>query len=234
MTIDEFINYLKELNIEITNNQLKQLELYYELLIEWNNKINLTGITEHNEVYLKHFYDSLTICRDIDLNEIDSLADIGTGAGFPGMVIKILFPKLEVELIDSLGKRITFLNDVVDKLKLENINIINARAEEYALKVREKYDVVTARAVAPLNILLEYCIPLVKENGYFIPLKANCDEEINGIKNAINVLNCKIEKIDKFKLPKENSTRTIIKFKKNDITLKKYPRRFNEIKKKPL
>ncbi len=234
MTIDEFINYLKELNIEITNNQLKQLELYYELLIEWNNKINLTGITEHNEVYLKHFYDSLTICRDIDLNEIDSLADIGTGAGFPGMVIKILFPKLEVDLIDSLGKRITFLNDVVDKLKLENINIINARAEEYALKVREKYDVVTARAVAPLNILLEYCIPLVKENGYFIPLKANCDEEINGIKNAINVLNCKIEKIDKFKLPKENSTRTIIKFKKNDITLKKYPRRFNEIKKKPL
>lgn len=234
MTIDEFINYLKELNIEITNNQLKQLELYYELLIEWNNKINLTGITEHNEVYLKHFYDSLTICRDIDLNEIDSLADIGTGAGFPGLVIKILFPNLKVDLIDSLGKRIIFLNEVVNKLNLQNINIINARAEEYALKVRENYDVVTARAVAPLNILLEYCIPLVKENRYFIPLKANCEEEINGIKNAMSILNCQIEKIDKFILPKENSTRTIIKFKKNDITLKKYPRRFNEIKKKPL
>ena len=234
MTINEFIESLKDLNIEITKDQLNRLELYYEILVEWNNKINLTGITEHDEVYLKHFYDSLTICRDIDLNEIDSLADIGTGAGFPGMVIKILFPNLKVDLIDSLGKRIIFLNEVVNKLNLKNINIINARAEEYALKIRENYDVVTARAVAPLNILLEYCIPLVKENGYFIPLKANCEDEINSIKNAMNILNCQIEKIDKFSLPKENSTRTIIKFKKIKKTLNKYPRRYNEIKKKPL
>lgn len=234
MTINEFIESLKELNLEITNDQLNQLELYYELLVEWNNKINLTGITEHNEVYLKHFYDSLTICRDINLNEVNSLADIGTGAGFPGMVIKILFPNLKVDLIDSLGKRIVFLNEVANKLELQKINIINARAEEYAIKNREKYEVVTARAVAPLNILLEYCIPLVKNNGYFIPLKANCEEEINNIKNAINLLNCDIEKIDNFKLPKENSNRTIIKFKKKDTTPNKYPRRYSEIKKKPL
>ena len=234
MTINEFIESLKQLNIEITSDQLNQLELYYELLVEWNNKINLTGITEHNEVYLKHFYDSLTICRNINLNEVDSLADVGTGAGFPGMLIKILFPNLKVDLIDSLGKRIVFLNDVVNKLKLQKISIINARAEEYATQVREKYDVVTARAVAPLNILLEYCIPLVKNKGYFIPLKANCDEEINNIKNAIKLLNCNIEKIDNFKLPKENSNRTIIKFKKKDITSNKYPRRYSEIKKKPL
>ena len=234
MKINEFVEALKELNIEINNEQLNQLELYYELLVEWNNKINLTGITEHEEVYLKHFYDSLTICRDIDLNTIDSLADIGTGAGFPGMVLKILFPNLKVDLIDSLGKRIIFLKEVSNKLNLEKINIINVRAEEYALKVREEYDVVTARAVAPLNILLEYCIPLVKEKGYFIPLKANCEEEINSINNAMNLLDCKIEKIDKFNLPKENSTRTIIKFKKNKKTLNKYPRRYNEIKKKSL
>ena len=234
MTINEFIESLKDLNIEITKDQLNRLELYYEILVEWNNKINLTGITEHDEVYLKHFYDSLTICRDINLNEIDSLADIGTGAGFPGMVIKILFPNLKVDLIDSLGKRIIFLNEVVNKLNLKNINIINTRAEEYALKVRENYDVVTARAVAPLNILLEYCVPLVKINGYFIPLKANCEDEINSIKNAINLLNCQIEKIDKFNLQKENSIRTIIKFKKTKMTSNKYPRRYNEIKKKPL
>lgn len=234
MTINEFIESLKQLNIEITSDQLNQLELYYELLVEWNNKINLTGITEHNEVYLKHFYDSLTICRNINLNEVDSLADVGTGAGFPGMVIKILFPNLKVDLIDSLGKRIVFLNDVVNKLKLQKISIINARAEEYAVKNREKYDIVTARAVAPLNILLEYCIPLVKNKGYFIPLKANCDEEINRIKNATKLLDCEIDKIDKFKLPKENSTRTIIKFKKKNITSNKYPRRYSEIKKNPL
>lgn len=234
MTINEFIESLKQLNIEITSDQLNQLELYYELLVEWNNKINLTGITEHNEVYLKHFYDSLTICRNINLNEVDSLADVGTGAGFPGMVIKILFPNLKVDLIDSLGKRIVFLNDVVNKLKLQKISIINARAEEYAVKNREKYDIVTARAVAPLNILLEYCIPLVKNKGYFIPLKANCEAEINSIENAIKLLNCDIERIDNFKLPRENSNRTIIKFKKKDITPNKYPRRYSEIKKKPL
>lgn len=234
MTINEFIESLKELNIEITHEQINQLETYYELLVEWNSKINLTGITEHDEVYLKHFYDSLTICRDIDLNKIETLADIGTGAGFPGMVLKILFPNLKVDLIDSLGKRIVFLNEVSNTLNLDKINIINARAEEYALKVREKYDTVTARAVAPLNILMEYCIPLVKEKGYFIPLKANCEEEIKSINNAMKLLDCQIEKIDKFLLPKEKSIRTIIKFKKNKKTSKKYPRRYNEIKKKTL
>lgn len=234
MSIDEFINALKQLNIEVTEKQIEQLETYYYLLIEWNKKINLTGIVEHKDVYLKHFYDSLMICRVVDLTKEDNLADIGTGAGFPGMVLKIIFPNLQVDLIDSLGKRINFLQEVTAKLKLQKINIVNARAEEYALKQREKYDIVTARAVAPLNILLEYCFPLVKKEKYFIPMKANCNDEIATIDQALKILKGKIIKIDRFQLPIENSNRTIIKIKKVEKTSLKYPRNNKEIKRKPL
>lgn len=234
MSIDEFIKNLKEINIEVTAKQIEQLEEYYNLLVEWNKKINLTGIVEHQDVYLKHFYDSLMICRVIDLTKEENLADIGTGAGFPGMVLKIMFPKLQVDLIDSLGKRIVFLQEVVSKLGLQKINIINARAEEYAIKQREEYDIVTARAVAPLNILLEYCFPLVKKEKYFIPMKANCDEEIVNINKSLDILKGQIIKIDKFQLPIENSNRTIIKIKKNEKTPSKFPRSNKEIKRKPL
>lgn len=234
MTEQEFIEYLKKLNIEATQKQIEQLEKYYQLLIEWNEKINLTAITEKKQVYLKHFYDSATITYVIDLNNVDSLCDVGTGAGFPGIVLKILYPHLNVTLIDSLNKRISFLEKVIDELKLDKINVFHARAEEYGKKVREKYDVVTARAVAPLNILLEYCLPLVKKEKYFIPMKENISQEILNSEKALEILGGTIIETKEFLLPIEDSKRTIIKIKKGKETPNKYPRNNNEIKKRPL
>lgn len=234
MTISEFIEELKKINIEPTEEQLEQLNKYYELLIEYNKVMNLTGITEKDQVYLKHFYDSLTIIKVIDLNTEETLCDIGTGAGFPGIVLKILFPNLKITLIDSLNKRIEFLKIVIKELNLKNIEALHERAEEYAIKNKEKFDVVTSRAVAPLNILLELSIPLLKINKYFISYKGNISREIIESKNALKQLDSIIEKIEEFELPKENSTRTIIKIKKLNKTNKKYPRKFSEIKKKPL
>ena len=234
MTQNEFINELKKLNIELTNKQLEQLNTYYELLVEYNKVMNLTGITEKNQVYLKHFYDSLTLKKIIDPTKEETLCDIGTGAGFPGLVLKIVFPNLKVTLVDSLNKRIEFLKTVIQKLNLEDIEAIHARIEEYASINREKYDIVTSRAVAPLNILLEYAIPLLKENKYFISFKGNISEEINESKKALQTLNSEIEQIEEFKLPVEQSNRTIIKIKKQKQTNKKFPRKYSEIKKKPL
>ena len=234
MTQEQFKESLLELNIKVTDNQLEKLESYYKLLIEWNEKINLTGITKKEEVYLKHYYDCLNICRIIDLNNINTLCDVGTGAGFPGMVLKIMFPNLKVTLVDSLQKRLKFLKIVKEELNLTDIEIIHTRAEEYAMKNREIFDVVTARAVAPLNILIEYCLPLVKLNGYFIPLKANIGEEINNSQKALKQLNSNIEKIIEFNLPIENSHRSILLIKKEERTNKKFPRKYSEIKKKPL
>ena len=234
MTKDKFIEEVKKLGIEINNIQLEQLNKYYELLIEWNKVMNLTGIVEEEEVYLKHFYDSLTLYKVINLNNIENLCDVGTGAGFPGIVLKILFPTLKITLIDSLQKRINFLNEVIKSLDLKDIEAIHFRIEEYAINGRDKFDLVTARAVAPLNILSEYCLPLVKENGYFIAMKGNALEEINNSRNALNLLNSHIERIEEFTLPIEESQRTLIKVKKTDKTSKKYPRKYNEIKKNPL
>lgn len=234
MNLEVFKKELEKLNININDKQLKQLEDYYNLLIEWNNKINLTAITEKDQVYLKHFYDSLTITKIINLNEIDSLCDIGTGAGFPGMVIKILFPNINVILVDSLNKRIEFLKIVKERLKLNKLEIYHDRAEEFAHNNIEKFDVVTARAVANLSTLLEYSIPMVKINKYFIPLKSNVDEEIINSKNALEKLNSIIEEKIEFLLPIENSKRTILKIKKVGKTNNKYPRKYKEIKEKPL
>ncbi len=234
MKIDEFIENLKKINIDITDIQLKQLERYYELLVEYNEKMNLTGITEKEQVYLKHFYDSLTINQIIDLNTVETLCDVGTGAGFPGLVIKILFPKIKITLVDSLNKRIEFLNVVIKELGLGNITTLHARIEEYASNTREKFDVVTARAVAPLNILSELCIPLVKPGKYFIPLKANISQEILTIENAKKELKFELEKSIEFKLPYEESNRTLLRFIKLEKTNKKYPRIFSKIKKQPL
>lgn len=231
MDKDRFILEVSKLGINLTDEMLTKLEKYYELLIEWNEKINLTAITEKKEVYLKHFYDSLTLARVIDLNKEETLCDIGTGAGFPGLVLKIVFPHLKVTLVDSLNKRINFLQLVCDKLGLDNVKCIHARAEEYALKNRDKFDVVTARAVASLNILLEYSMPLVKVSKYFIALKGNEESDCS---KALDVLNSKIIRIDKFLLPVENSKRTLIKIEKMGKTLDKYPRRYAEIKKRPL
>lgn len=233
MNQSSFLEELKKINIDITEEQLKQLEMYYELLVEWNEKINLTAITEKEEVYLKHFYDSLTLSKAIDLNQELTLCDIGTGAGFPGIPLKIVFPKLKVTLIDALDKRIKFLDEVINKLGLENIETIHARAEEYGVKNREVYDIVTARAVSNMQMLLEYTVPLVKKNGYFIAMKSNCDEELELAKNAIEKLNLSYNTI-KFQLPFELSNRTLVSFLKQEITNKKYPRKFSEMKKRPL
>ena len=233
MEINEFILELKKINIEITKDQLNKLEQYYQLVIEKNMVMNLTGITEKKDFYLKHFYDGLTINKIIDLNNIETLCDIGSGAGFPGIVIKILFPKIKVTLIDSLNKRILFLNEVINKLDLKEIETICMRAEEYAKENEEKYDLVTARAVASLNILLECSIKLVKKNKYFIAMKGTSKEEIN-IKKIENELKIIKEKEINFFLPNENSERKLIEFKKIDKTPKKYPRTYSEIKSKPL
>ena len=214
MNKEDFINELRKLNIKINDKQSDQLDLYYKLLIEWNNKINLTRIVDKKDVYLKHFYDSLTITKVIDLNKDLVLCDIGTGAGFPGLVLKIVFPNLKIVLVDALLKRINFLNVVIKELGLENIETVHSRAEDYVKLHKEEFDVVTARAVSKLNNLLIYSIPLIKKNGYFIPLKANCEEEIKESKKIIDNKKLVIEKIEEFDLPIENSHRTIIKIKK--------------------
>lgn len=228
-----FEEELSKLNIKLTDLQKSQLKRYYELIVKYNKVMNLTGITEKEQVYLKHFYDSLTLCKTIDLKEQNSLCDIGTGAGFPGLVLKILFPNLKVVLLDSLNKRIKFLQIVINKLDLDNIEVIHARAEEYAKENRNKFDVTTARAVAHSSILLEYAIPMTKPNKYFVALKANIIEEQNEWNNALKKLSTKLIEVNTFKLPIENSNRNIIVFQKiNDI--KKYPRKNSEIKKQRL
>ena len=233
MNINNFIKEVENLGIEVTKPKLEQLEKYYELLIEYNKVMNLTGITEKEEVYLKHFYDSLTISKIIDLNNEKKLCDLGSGAGFPGIVIKIFYPELEIVLVDSLNKRINFLNIVIKELKLEKIKAVHCRIEEYAILNKECFDVVTARAVAPLNILLELGINLVKIDKYFISMKGNIENEPD-FKNALLKLNCSLENIIKFKLPVEESNRSLIKIKKEKPTSKLFPRKFSDIQKKPL
>ena len=214
MNKEEFINELKKMNITITEEQLNQLDLYYNLLVEWNEKINLTRIIKEEDVYLKHFYDSLTLAKVVNLNDNLTLCDIGTGAGFPGIVLKIVFPNLKVTLVDSLLKRIKFLNIVIEKLKLTNIETVHTRAEDYAKINKNKFDIVTCRAVSRLSNLLEYCLPIVKKNGCFLPMKANCDDEIEEIMATLDQKKVEIANINKFLLPYENSNRTIIEFRK--------------------
>ena len=233
MNKEEFIEELKKININITNIQLEQLNKYYQQLIVENKKYNLTSITEKEDIYLKHFYDSLTIAKVIKLSN-QSLCDIGTGAGFPGLVLKIVFPNLKVTLVDATEKKCNFLKMIIEELDLKEIEVINERAEIYSKEVREKYDIVTSRAVAPLKHLLEYSIPLVKVNGCYIAMKSDITKEIDNINIYEKLLN--ITKINetKFYLPKENSLRTLIVYKKNKETDSKYPRKYNEIKKKCL
>lgn len=234
MNKEKFIEELKKINIELSEEQLEKLNRYYKLLVEWNEKINLTNITEKEQVYLKHFYDSITMIKIIDLNKEESLCDIGTGAGFPGMVLKIVFPNLKVTLVDSLNKRIEFLKNIKEELKLEDLEIIHARAEEFSVNNIEKYDIVTARAVSHLSNILEFSVQAIKVGKYFIALKANAKEEIEESKNALKCLNCKIEDVVEFKLPIEESNRTLIKIVKESKINKKYPRKYSEIKKKKL
>lgn len=231
MKIEEFIIEVEKLGIDLTEEQLKKLEHFYELLISWNEKMNLTRITEKEEVYLKHFYDSLTLTKVVDLKDVETLCDVGSGAGFPGIVLKIVFPNLKITLIDSLQKRVNYLNAISKELELKDIVAIHTRCEDYAKINREKFDIVTARAVANLKVLSELCIPMVKVNGYFIAMKANVEDEIKESKNILNELSSKIEEVNEFNLPKEESKRTLIKIKKIKETNKKYPRSIDKIRK---
>ena len=222
---------LQKIGIQLTENQEKQLEKYYELLIQTNNYTNLTRITEKEAVYLKHFYDSLTITKVIDLTQNLSLIDIGTGAGFPGLVLKIVYPNLKVTLLDSLNKRIDFLNKVIKELNLKDIKTVHSRIEDYK---EEQFDIVTSRAVANTNMLLELSCKLPKVNGYLIFLKGNIEEELKESENAQKLLHIKLIQKEEFLLPIENSKRTIIKLQKTEEINNKYPRNFTQIKQKPL
>ena len=231
MNKETFIEELKKINIDIDEEKLNKLETYYNELIEYNKKVNLTRIVDKDEVYLKHFYDSLTLIKAIDLNQELTLCDVGTGAGFPGMVLAIVFPTLSITLVDALQKRITFLDLVIKKLGINNVKTVHARIEDYAKDNREKYDIVTCRAVSNLRVLLEICIPLVKVDGYFIPMKGIIETELEDAFDMYKKLDCEIEKIIDFELPIENSKRSLLKIKKNKETNHKYPRRYDVIKK---
>jgi len=233
MNKETFINELIKIGINITEKQLNDLEIYYNLLVEENKKYNLTAITNKEEIYLKHFYDSLTIYKSIKLDN-QYICDVGTGAGFPGLVLKIVFPNIKIDLIDATLKKCNFIKLVIENLNLKDVSVINDRIENYSKTNREKYDIVTSRAVAPLKHLLEYSIPLLKINGTFVALKSNLTEELNNIENYHKKLNLTDESIISFKLPIENSNRTIYKIKKTKKTEIIYPRKYNQIKKKDI
>ena len=209
MNKELFIEELKKLDIEIIEDQLSKLNKFYKLLIEWNEKINLTRITEKEEVYLKHFYDSLTITKVIDLTKVNTLCDIGTGAGFPGVVLKIMYPNLKITLVDALQKRVNYLNEIIKELELTDIEAMHVRGED----LKEKYDVVTSRAVANIEKLLTYTMHLVNKDGVMIAMKGNIEEELTKqVEDKINK-KYKIVEINKFLLPIENSNRSLVVIK---------------------
>lgn len=209
MNKEQFIAETKKLGINLTEEQLNKLDQFYNLLIEWNEKINLTRITTKEDVYLKHFYDSLTLTKVIDLSTKETLCDVGTGAGFPGIVLKIVYPNLKITLVDALQKRVNYLNEIIKDLQLENIQAIHTRGED----LHDKYDVVTARAVANIEKLLKYTMHLVNNTGVFVAMKGNIDNELTPeIENKISK-KYQILKIEKFELPIENSQRSLIVIK---------------------
>ena len=231
----EFEKYLAKMNISLLKEQYGQFYAYMELLIEWNEKMNLTAITDPKEIILKHFVDSLTIAKYV--KEDKSIIDMGTGAGFPGIPIKIYRKDVKVVLADSLDKRIKFLDEVIDKLKLENVETIHCRAEELGKnkQYREKFDYATSRAVANLSTLSEYLMPFVKLNGKCIFMKTiEVEEELEKAKKAIKTLGGKIEKVDKFEIPESDLGRSIIIVKKEKITPSKFPRKPGTPAKEPL
>ena len=239
MNIKEFsnlmIDYGKEIDIVFTEEQLQKFYQYMNLLIEWNKKINLTAIVEPKEIILKHFIDSLTIIKYIEANK--SVIDIGTGAGFPGIPVKIMREDLDITLLDSLNKRIHFLDEVIQQLKLKNIITVHARIEEYAKnkQYRETFDVATSRAVANLTTLSEYMLPMVTLKGMAICMKGSeISEEISKSKNSIKLLGGEIDKIEEFILPKSDNRRNLILIKKERQTPSKYPRKPGTPSKEPL
>ncbi|MEC1178477.1 16S rRNA (guanine(527)-N(7))-methyltransferase RsmG [Metasolibacillus meyeri] len=228
MNEQQFIEALKEKGIELTDVQIAQFKKYYALLVEWNEKMNLTAITDLEGVYLKHFYDSISASFYFDFTKATTVCDVGAGAGFPSLPIKICFPHLHITIVDSLNKRITFLNHLSEELGLDNVEFVHARAEEFGqnAKYRERFDVVTARAVARLSVLSELCVPLVKVGGQFVALKAAAGkQELADAKKAITTLGTALQQEFLFELPVEQSERTLYVFNKIKLTPKKYPRK---------
>ena len=236
--IKDYVEQITEGQVLLTDVQLAQFEQYYDRLIEKNKVMNLTAITEREDVILKHFIDSLALAGYVKLWEKEyKIIDVGTGAGFPGIPLKIAFPNLQVTLFDSLNKRIKFLQEMIDTLKLKEITAVHGRAEEGARdkNMREKYDFSVSRAVANMAVLSEYCIPFVKVGGYFIPYKTGTvEEEITQGKKAIQILGGKIEKIEKLMLPDSDISRSFVFIKKEKQTPKAYPRKAGTASKQPL
>lgn len=233
MTQNEFVEEVSKLGINITKDILEKLETYKNYLQEYNEHTNLTRIITDNDVYLKHFYDSLTIVKSLDLTKINNLLDIGTGAGFPGMVIKIVFPHINVTLLDSNNKKTTFLTKLKEKLNIE-VNIVNDRVENFAKNNLNKFDLVTSRAVANMRILSELSIPLVKCNGYFIALKGQIDDTLEDARDSITILNGIVDNIINFELCNNNGIRNLIVVRKIKETNIKDLRPYDKIVKKPL
>ena len=229
MNIDTFKKEIAKLNIEITEKNLEDLDIYKEMLLEYNKKFNLTAIKTEEEIYLKHFYDSLTLVKGVDLTKNLKILDIGTGAGFPGLVLKIFYPELEITLLDSNHKKIMFLEQVIKRLNLKNITCLNTRAENLPNNYREYFDIVTSRAVAHLRILSELSIPYLKVNGKLIAMKGISETEIEESEKILTELNSNILEVIKFNLPIEGSYRSLIIVEKEKETDKKYPRSYDKI-----
>lgn len=228
---------LYPLGIRLSEKQKEQFDRYYELMTEWNKVMNLTGITEREEVDIKHFADSLTLVRINDMQNIHSMIDVGTGAGFPGIPIKIMYPHIRVVLLDSLNKRLNFLNEVIAQLGLEEISTLHGRAEDHARneQYREQFDLCVSRAVANLSTLCEYCIPFVKPGGFFISYKgSDADEEVRKAAKASELLGGKISRTDRFTLPETDMGRVLVQIDKIRSTPKKYPRKAGVPSRNPL
>ncbi|AKL93156.1 16S rRNA (guanine(527)-N(7))-methyltransferase RsmG [Staphylococcus capitis] len=236
MSVEWLSKKLSEHGIELSETQKEQFQTYYQLLVEWNEKMNLTSITEEHDVYLKHFYDSITPSFYYDFDGELSICDVGAGAGFPSIPLKIVFPELKVTIVDSLNKRIQFLNHLAAELGLQDVSFVHDRAESYGKGAyRESYDIVTARAVARLTVLSELCLPLVKKGGQFIALKSSKgEEELQEANFAINILGGNVKETFSFELPEDAGERQMIVIDKRRQTSKKYPRKPGTPNKSPL
>lgn len=237
MNPEQFLKALKDNGIELNEKQLNQFDIYFKMLVDWNKKINLTALTNKEDVYLKHFYDSITAAFYYDFTKDIYLCDVGAGAGFPSIPLKICFPHLKIAIIDSLNKRIGFLNQLASELGIDQVDFYHGRAEDFGSNVefREKFDVVMARAVARMSVLSELCLPFNKINGVFIGMKgAQANVELNDSKKAIKILGGELNKIDTFTLPKEESERSIIIIDKKKSTPKRYPRQAGTPNRNPI
>ncbi|SHI45253.1 16S rRNA (guanine(527)-N(7))-methyltransferase RsmG [Parasporobacterium paucivorans] len=235
--LQDFANRLEKMNVSLSDSQMEQFVKYYELLIEKNKVMNLTSITDFDEVILKHFVDSLSCVKAVNMNGVKSVIDVGTGAGFPGIPIKIVFPQISVTLMDSLSKRVGFLTEVIEALDLRDISAVHGRAEEMGQdpQYRERYDMCVSRAVSNLAVLSEYCLPFVEENGVFVSYKAGeIQDEVKGAEHPIALLGGRVESITSFDLPDSEIKRTLLVIKKTGKTPEKYPRKPGMPAKKPL